>query len=128
MNKRQVNRQNNIRASKTFVSWLQDNNDSRIVYYFQSNGVTAINQGDYANNNAAYQAAPTFRDVDHTEATDPVEFLSRAESYFLQAEADVRYFGGGNAKNLYDEGVLAAFTATGNDGSSYIGPGGVYEW
>jgi len=128
MNKRQLNTPNNIRASATFVSWLQDNNDSRIVYYFQSNGVTAINQGDYANNNAAYQAAPTFRDVDHTEATDPVEFLSRAESYFLQAEADVRYFGGGNAKNLYDEGVLAAFTATGNDGSSYIGPGGVYEW
>src|SRR4029077_13588701 len=69
-----------------------------------------------------------FRNVDHTEATDPVEFISLAESYFLQAEADVRYFGAGNAKSLYEQGVLAAFAATGNDGSSFIAPGGAYEW
>jgi hypothetical protein len=128
MNKRQLNTPNNIRASTTFVSWLTDNSDSRIVYYYQSAGVTSINQGDFANNSASNGAAPTFRDVDHTEATDPTEFISVAESFFLQAEADVRYFGGTGAKELYDQGVLAAFAATGNDGSSYIAPGGPYEW
>lgn len=127
MNKRQLNTPNNLRASTTFVSWLNDNSDPRIVYYYQGS-TTSINQGDYQNNNLQYQAAKTFRNVDHTEATDPVEFISLAESYFLQAEADVRYFGGANAKSLYDQGVLAAFAATGNDGSSFIASGGPYEW
>ena len=127
MNKRQLNTPNNLRASTTFVSWLNENNDPRIVYYYQG-PTTSINQGDYQNNNATYQDAKTFRNIDHTEATDPVEFISLAESYFLQAEADVRYFGGVNAKSLYDQGVLAAFASTGNDGSSFIAPGGAYEW
>lgn len=127
MNKRQLNTPNNLRASTTFVSWLTANNDPRIIYYYQGN-TTSVNQGDYQNNNANYQAAKTFRNTDHTEATDPVEFISLAESYFLQAEADVRYFGGNNAKSLYDQGVLAAFAETGNNGSSFIAPGGAYEW
>ena len=128
INKRQLNTPNNLRASTTFVSWLIANNDPRITYYFQIPNPASINQGDYQNTNATYQAAKTFRNTDHTEATDPVEFISLAESYFLQAEADVRYFGGTNAKSLYDQGVLAAFAATGDDGSSFIAPGGAYEW
>ncbi|PWT78579.1 MAG: hypothetical protein C5B59_01475 [Bacteroidetes bacterium] len=128
MNKRQLNTPNNIRASRTFVSWLQDNSDPRAIYYFQKLNSTSINQGDFANNNPTYQTAPTFRNVDHTEATDPVDFISLAESFFLQAEADWRYNGGANVKSLYDQGVLAAFAATGNDGSSFIAPGGRYEW
>jgi SusD/RagB-like outer membrane lipoprotein len=127
MNKRQLNTPNNLRASTTFVSWLNENNDPRIIYYYQGN-TTSVNQGDYQNNNPTYQAAKTFRNTDHTEATDPVEFISAAESYFLQAEADVRYFGGANAKSLYDQGVLAAFAETGYDGSSFVASGGAYEW
>lgn len=127
MNKRQLNTPNNLRASTTFVSWLTRYSDPRLVYYYQGT-TTSINQGDYSGNSATYQAAKTFRNSDHTEATDPVEFISAAESYFMQAEADVRYFGGANAKSLYDQGVLAAFAATGNDGSSFIAPGGAYEW
>jgi len=127
MNKRSLNTPNNLRASTTFVSWLTENNDPRIIYYYQG-PTTSINQGDYKANNANYQAAKTFRNTDHTEATDPVSFISLAESYFLQAEADVRYFGGANAKSLYEQGVLAAFTETGNNGSPFIAAGGVYEW
>lgn len=127
VNKRQLNTPNNLRASTTFVSWLNENSDPRINYFFQGN-TTSINQGDYQNNNANYQAAQTFRNTDHTEATDPVTLISLPESYFLQAEADLRYFGGDNAKNLYNQGVLAAFAETGSDGSSFIAPGGKYEW
>ncbi|HEY2721168.1 MAG TPA: SusD/RagB family nutrient-binding outer membrane lipoprotein [Chitinophagaceae bacterium] len=127
MNKRQLNTPNNLRASTTFVSWLNQYADPRLTYFYQGS-TTSINQGDYSANNATYQAAKTFRNVDHTEATDPVEFISLAESYFLQAEADLRYFGGANAKSLYDQGVIAAFAATGNDGSSFVAPGGAYEW
>jgi hypothetical protein len=128
MNKRQLNTTNNLRASSTFVKWLEQNSDARIIYYFQVANPNSINQGDYENNNVTYQAAKTFRNTDNSEATDPVEFISLAESYFLQAEADYRYFGGSNAKSLYEQGVLAAFAATGNDGSSFIAPGGAYEW
>ena len=55
-------------------------------------------------------------------------FLSAAESYFLQAEARERYFSGNGAKELYDNGVLAAFSAVGEDGSSFIAPGGAYVY
>jgi Starch-binding associating with outer membrane len=126
--KRQLNTPDNLRASTTFTSWLNTNGDPRVVYYFQAPGTTSINQGDFASNSNAYAAAPIFRNDDHTSATDPVVFISAAESYFLQAEADVRYYGGTQAKQLYEQGVLAAFAATGNDGSSFIAPGGAYEW
>ena len=52
--------------------------------------------------------------------TDPVIFISAAESYFLQAEARERYFSGDQAESLYNQGVLAAFTSVGQDGSSFI--------
>jgi hypothetical protein len=126
--KRQQNTPSNERASTTFVSWLDSNNDSRIIYYFQATNPASVNQGDYTSAIPAYKNAPVFRNTDATEATDPVEFISLAESYFLQAEADLRFFGGANAQNLYNQGVIAAFAATGNDGTFYIAPGGAYAW
>jgi len=123
-NIRQLNTSTNLKASTTFVSWLEANSDPRIEYYFGSSSPASINQGDYTNNTATYQAAPVF----FQSPTDPVEFISLPESFFLQAEADVRYFGGTNAKSLYDQGVLAAFAQVGMDGSSFVAPGGAYEW
>ncbi len=123
-NHRQLNTSTNIKASTTFVTWLEANNDPRIVYYFGAATPNSINQGDYTDNNATYQTAPVFAQ----SATDPVHFISLPESYFLQAEADVRFNGGSNAKSLYEQGVMAAFNALGLDGSSFIAPGGAYEW
>jgi hypothetical protein len=126
--KRSLNTPSNCRASTTFVSWLVANNDPRAVYYFQSAAPASVNQGDYTSDLPIYKDAPVFRNTDATAATDPVEFISLAESYFLQAEADLRFFGGSNAQNLYNQGVLAAFAETGNDGTSFIAPGGPYAW
>lgn len=123
-NQRQLNTTTNIKASTTFVSWLEANNDPRIVYYFGLASPSSINQGDYTNNTPTYQSAPVFKQT----PTDPVEFISLPESYFLQAEADIRYFGGLNAKSLYDQGVLAAFSQLGIDGSSLIASGGPYAY
>jgi len=120
-NIKQLNTATNIAGSATFILWLQDNSDPRISYFFGGAGVTGVNQGDYR---GTYASPPTLVET----PTDPVEFISKAESYFLQAEADVRYNGGGNAKALYDQGVMAAFAATGEDASSFVGAGGVYEW
>lgn len=114
-NIRRLNTDDNLRASVTFVSWLQAKNDPRITNYFGSNNPGAIHQGDYASTSTAYPNAAVFVQ----SATDPVWFISEAESYFMQAEARERYFGGAGAKALYDAGVIAAFGQLG------LTPGGL---
>ncbi len=117
-NIRGLNTTDNIRASTTFASWLIDNSDPRAVFYFGVAAPVSINQGDYNNQDlaATYNVARVFVQ----SATDPVIFISQAESYFMQAEAMVRYYGGAGAQALYNSGVLSAFAATGNNGSSFI--------
>jgi hypothetical protein len=83
-----------------------------------------IDQGNYLSNNPVYKTATTF--VQH--ATDPVQFISGPESYFMQAEARERYYGGDQAQALYNAGVEAAFAVYGFDATSYIAPGGAYEY
>lgn len=123
-NIRGLNTPDNLRASTTFASWLIANDDTRAIYYFGSAAPGSVNQGDFNGTNPAYQTAKDFVQT----PTDPVIFISKAESYFMQAEADARYFGGVKAQALYNQGVLAAFSDLGQDGSSYTATGGVYEF
>ncbi len=123
-NIRQLNVGSNLRASRTFVSWLIANNDPRVVSYFGSANQNSINQGDYLRNDPTYGMAAAF--VEHP--TDPVIFISKAESYFLQAEARERFYSGDNAKSLYDDGVIAAFLSVNQNGSQFIGAGKAYEY
>jgi hypothetical protein len=44
-NIRQLNTPNNLRASRTFVSWLEANNDPRIVSFFGTNSPTQFTRG-----------------------------------------------------------------------------------
>ena len=122
-NIRQLNIGTNLVASNTFVSFLQLHNDPRVVDYFDDPTIP-LDQGDFINSSPAALAATVFKE----SPTDPVVFISAAESYFLQAEARERYFNGNGAKELYDNGVLAAFSALGEDGSSFIAAGGDYEY
>jgi hypothetical protein len=119
-----LNVASNLRASFTLASFLQTNNDPRIVYYYGSTSPGTMHQGDYTNNSAAYGSSAVLVQ----RATDPVVFISAAESYFLQAEARVRYFGGSGAKELYDKGVLASFASMGQNGAAFIAPGGAYAY
>ena len=123
-NIRQLNTPNNLRASVTFVSYLRQNEDPRVADYFGSLTPNAIDQGDFLNNSSTALSAAVFVE----EPTDPVVFISAAESYFLQAEASERYNGGTGAKELYDQGVLAAFASENEDGNPFIGVGGNYEY
>jgi hypothetical protein len=127
-NIRQLNTPDNLRASTTFVSFLQENSDPRLNVYFapppSSTVITSIDQGDFLNNSTPVLTAAIFQQ----SPTDPVIFISEAESYFLQAEARERYFSGQNAKELYDQGVEAAFASVGEDGTSFIAPGGKYAY
>lgn len=108
-NIRRLNTNDNLRASVTFVSWLVSNNDPRAVAYFGAANPAAIHQGDYSSTNPAYPGSAIF--VQH--ATDPAWFISKAESYFLQAEARLRYYADAGAESLYNQGVEAAFEQVG---------------
>lgn len=127
-NIRQLNIGTNLVASKTYVSFLKAHNDPRINDFFlPSTGgttVTGLDQGDFINSSQAALNTSVFKETPE----DPVVFLSAAESYFLQAEARVRYFGGDGAKAMYDNGVLAAFAAVNEDGNSFVAAGGAYEY
>jgi hypothetical protein len=124
-NIQRLNTTTNLRASKTFVSWLEANQDTlRLQYYYGTNTPIVINQGDYLGTNPTYGKATVL----NQSPTDPVELISLAESYFLQAEARLRYYSGDQTQALYEKGVMEAFAETGNDGSGYIAPGGAYEF
>jgi hypothetical protein len=115
---------NNLRASTTFASFLEANSDPRAISYFGTTNVVSINQGDYLSSNTTYRSAtPLIEDT-----TAPVVFISAAESYFLQAEARERYFGGSNAQQLYNQGVITAFSEVEQNGAPFVAPGGAYEY
>lgn len=109
--RRQLNVATNLRASTTLGTFLETNSDTRLASYYD--GTTFQDQGDFDNAGGAGVSVVILN------ATDPVYFISAAESYFLQAEAALRY-GIGNAQALYEEGVIAAFNQFGLDGSSFV--------
>ncbi|MBB5635565.1 hypothetical protein HDF26_004032 [Pedobacter cryoconitis] len=111
-NIRRLNTSTNLRASVTFVSWLTQKNDPRIVNYFGTDPIIPMHQGDFA---ATSAQQPTYGDatVLVQSAKDPVWFITKAESYFLQAEALERYAAGAGAKDAYDKGLQAAFDQAG---------------
>ncbi|MFD0989893.1 SusD/RagB family nutrient-binding outer membrane lipoprotein [Mariniflexile jejuense] len=99
--RRQLNVGTNLRASQTLGGFLSANSDARLAKYY--NGTTFQVQGNFdeGSSNAS---------VVILTATDPLYFISKSESLFLQAEADVRYGSGTKAKSLYDEAVNASFS------------------
>jgi hypothetical protein len=117
---RQLNTNQNIKMSMTFHSWLIDNGDPRLVELFLpgSGGQKSMEQGDF--NQPTTVLVPTSVSRALIHATDPVYFMSEAESYFLQAEAVLRGWGTGDVKTLYDAGVTAAFSKYGLDATEFI--------
>jgi hypothetical protein len=119
----------NIRASYTFLSWLQANSDPRLDDYFapkagSSTAYLAINQGDFENIATDLQGASKANIL----PDDAVDFISLAESHLLQAEALERFFAGAGAKEQYDAGVTAAFDRYGDNAAPFIAASGKYEY
>ena len=119
-NFRRLNTPDNLKASITLISWLNKNNDPRAAAYYGPT-IIAAHQGDY--NTVVNKASNPI-----VNATDPGVLISEAESYFMQAEALERYFGGTGAKEKYDAGVTAAFNQVGLSPGALIGVGGVYAY
>ncbi len=139
--RRKLNTANNIRLSATLASYLISNNDPRIASIGETvtknidgsdapaNTYRGLDQGT-----ADYYTQIMFPSDAHSRArlaaTDPVYFMSAAESYFLQAEAYARLNDAGNAKAKYDLGVTAAFTrwGFGTTAATFIAAGNAYEF
>lgn len=143
--RRELNTGVNIKASKTFISFLQAHDDPRISNLFEVNDTGAyvgIEQGNY-------EQTPTLPSGGTSLAKlspyDPVFFLSEAASYFLQAEAYARLSDPIKAKIFYDRGVTASFERIYNDkdgkvganefsgdkaydATTFLAPGGDYEY
>ena len=125
---RKLNTNQNIKASKTFVDFLLNNGDPRVdkLFLAGSGGQRGIEQGNFgAPTNVIVPAAISRALILPTEKA---YFMSEAESYFLQAEAAARGLGTGDAKSLYDQGVIAAFARFDLDGSAFVQGGGNYEY
>jgi hypothetical protein len=119
--RRQLNTTINLRASTTMFSYLDENNDPRKGAYY--NAGNPLNQGDFNN-----PVGQTTIAVVKLSPTTPVYFMSREESLFLQAEAAERYAGGAGAQTLYNAAVTENFSKWGLDGTSFVAPGGAYEY
>lgn len=109
--RRQLNVATNLRASSTLGTFLDSNSDPRLTSFYDGN--TFQDQGNFDDGSSDAS-------IVILSATAPFYFISEAESFFLQAEANVRYMGGANAQALYDAGVTAAFNQWGEDASAFL--------
>jgi hypothetical protein len=85
-NFRKLNTDANLKASITFLSWLQTNNDPRLNDYFQfktgaPGQYQGINQGDYLNTDPVFNTASK----PNVQATDPVDFFLKGQKQFKKA-------------------------------------------
>lgn len=128
--RRNQNTTTNLKASLTMVSFLEINNDPRINMFYDA----PISGGAVKGMRQGTSSVPSTQLDSKTISgakvlpTDAVYFISLAESYFLRAEAAARGFSSEDAESLYDQGVLAAFSRYGLDGSSFVGAAAPYAY
>lgn len=121
-NIRQLNTPTNLRASTTLYSYLESNDDPRLDEYYTA-GVS-LDQGDFNNSDIE----PNSIAVVELDPQTPAYLISKEESLFMQAEAQLKYGSVALAQELYEEGVLTNFSKYGLDGAPFVAPGGVYAF
>lgn len=134
--RRKLNTPNNLRASSTLAIFLNANKDPRKDIFFEKSSlyqqedipvdtIVGLPQGGYTlGANPWTQLTSRAR----LAATDPVYFMSAAESHFLQAECLVLDGKIAEAKAQYDLGVTAAFNRWELSAETFIAAGGKYEF
>lgn len=142
--RRNLNTATNLKASLTMVNFLEVNGDTRLKAFYDAptagGAIKGMRQG--TSSTPSTQLNSTTISGAKSSPTDPVYFISASEAYFLRAEAAARGFSNEDAKEMYDQGVLAAFARLfveeeqpdGSirevqlDGSDYIAADGPYEY
>ncbi len=123
----EIQHKGNLSMSRTLMDYLtgdiegEDNYRDRRVEYLAERPKDvpeyhrALLQGDYLNIDYATSIEELSRPMlkfDH-----PLYYMTEAESYFLQAEANLRYWGDDTkAEEMYEEGIRAAFDRLDNIG------------
>lgn len=117
----------NVLASTTILDYMGAHSDPRVDAFYRR-AEAAPNTGNQAGivQGTGRTLTGNLSDLmfskpgdDVAGAAAPVIFMSGSESSFLQAEASVRGWGTGNAKTLYDEGILNSFLRWGYDTAAY---------
>ncbi|MBK8450017.1 MAG: SusD/RagB family nutrient-binding outer membrane lipoprotein [Saprospiraceae bacterium] len=111
-NVRQLNVATNLRASFTFLSFLQLHADPRLDAYFTTGatGHFALAQGDFNELTSVTPGDKTSKA--NFSPTTPVYLFSLDEIHFMLAEANLRAGNSSDESNYYD-GVKAAFNKFG---------------
>ena len=100
------------RAGQYAVSFFQNNNDPRLsAFYTPIGGGTTSNYAGNFFGDQGIQNSKTsqFGPGVLKDPSQPAVIMLAAESYFLQAEAVLRGWIAGDAKDLYQNGVTASF-------------------
>lgn len=121
----------NLSASNTTLKFITMNNDPRLPFMYTKGNkgdYQGLDQGDYTKP-AADQPTGSLSKA-QIKASDPVVFISAAESSFLQAEALLRCKAGVGAKDKYEEGVRRAFARYGieSQAEGLLVAGAAYEY
>ena len=126
--RRQLNVTSNLRASNTFISFLEANEDPRINQYFipGTGGHMGLRQGDF--NALSSDIPPAAPSVANIVPTSAFYFFTKDEVAFMMAEAHARYGDQAMAKSYYDQAVSYSFSKMGLDASTFLIDGGLYEF
>lgn len=145
-NIRQLNTTENMRACHTFVEYLLEKKDPRIVYLYNQTAASKKEHPDYntpelliAHMDECYEGLPcgtkpstqsviTISQSSRVKQAydDPVYLMNEAECELMIAEAYARLGNTDKAEEYYNKGVLAGFSRWGLDGSSFVN--GVYAF
>lgn len=112
-----------MRMGACIESYLKGYNDPRTTIYFSEaadgGGIHGVYPGLRINGQDAYTDKTSVMNV---AQTDPVQWMSGAESFFLRAEAKLRWdMGSETVQDLYENGIRASFTEEGASGvEAYI--------
>jgi hypothetical protein len=127
--RRKLNTAENIKASRTFLTYLQSTEDTfriRKLFTKPPAGYKGIEQGNFGVSTVTLAPATVSGAV--VKPTDPVYFMTVAERYFFQAEAVARNIVVGDAQALYQAGIDAAFARMGGVGAPYYATGKPYAY
>lgn len=125
-----LGRVQNVVASGTIINAFKANNDPRQFALFEKiegqDTIAWIAQGGYRGMNRKLVSPPAAVVGANanipSSALAPVKLISKAESYFLQAEAALKGWGAGTVQALYESGVRAGFEALGlsSEATAYL--------
>jgi hypothetical protein len=128
--RRNQNTTTNLKASLTMVNFLELSGDPRLNAFYDppiSGGpVKGMRQGTSSVPSTVLDSKTISGAT--VLPTDPVLFISLAESNFLRAEAAARGYSSEDGAALYAQGVMAAFNRYGLDGAAFVAPTGEYAY